>query len=63
MVDCGPLTDPVDGSVTVTATTFQSEATYSCTEGHLLVGPDLVVCQSDGTWSEEPPVCRGMHTV
>ena len=48
-VDCGSLTDPVNGAISLTGTAFNSTATYSCNDGYNLVGvpPEhvwLVVC-------------------
>ena len=31
---------------------------YTCFHGFELVGPEYRVCQANGEWSEEPPICR-----
>ena len=65
-VDCGPLTDPTNGSVNHTAgTTFAQTATYSCETGYNLVGDSTLTCQAIGNWSGNAPTCQGMllHSV
>ena len=62
VVDCGPLTDPDNGSVTHTAgTTFRQIATYSCNTGYSLVGDSTRTCQSSGFWSGNAPICQGVY--
>ena len=65
-VDCGTLTDPDNGWVTLTAgTTLGQTATYSCNTGYNLEGNRTRTCQATGNWSESAPTCRGMllHSV
>lgn len=57
-VDCGDLDDPENGEVSLTGTTFGSNATYSCNDGYFLEGESSRVCQSDGNWSGEAPTCE-----
>ena len=58
VVDCGAPDEPAsNGAVSVGPTTFRETADYSCRPGYDLVGPETVVCQADGTWSERPPNC------
>jgi hypothetical protein len=57
-VDCGSLTDPVNGAVTVTNTTFNSTATYSCNGGYNLVGDTTTrTCLASASWSGSKPSC------
>ena len=61
VVDCGNLTDPVNGSVTHTSgTTFGQTATYSCNTGYNLVGDSTRTCQATGVWSGSEPTCQSM---
>ena len=53
--DCGNLTDPLDGSVNFTCTTYESQAKYSCNTGYLLVGNKTRVCEETATWSNIGP--------
>ena len=56
-VDCGTLTDPQNGEVTLTATTFMSTATYGCNSGYTLSGNGTLTCEASGTWSDTAPTC------
>ena len=65
-MDCGNLTDPTNGQVTLTAgTTFKQTATYRCNTGYNLVGDSTRTCQATGIWSGSAPTCQGMllHSV
>ena len=60
-MDCGNLTGPVNGQVTLTTgTTFRQTATYSCNTGYNLVGDSNRTCQATGNWSGSAPNCQGM---
>ena len=60
-VDCMGLTNPTDGMVTLTTTTFESTATYSCNTGRLsLSGEATRTCQATGVWTGSAPTCVGM---
>ena len=61
VVDCGSLTDPANGAVSLTNTTYNSVATYSCNNGYNLVGDTTRTCQASGSWSETAPTCIGMY--
>ena len=39
-------------------TTFGAMANYSCNEGYNLMGPTARVCQPNGNWTEDAPVCQ-----
>lgn len=59
VIDCGALTNPVDGIVnTAGGTTFGMEATYSCMDGYELTGPPTRVCTRTG-WNGTEPICSG----
>ena len=61
VVDCGNLTDPANGSVSLTSgTTFGQTTTYSCNTGYNLVGDSSRTCQATGNWSGSAPTCEGM---
>lgn len=58
-VDCGPLSDPTNGSVTPTPnTTFGSSANYNCKKGYAPFGGSPRDCQADGKWSGTAPTCE-----
>ena len=64
MIDCGGLTDPVDGQVAFTPgvvmtleTGLDAVATYACSEGYSLVGDAMRTCQANSQWSGAEPMC------
>jgi hypothetical protein len=61
VVDCGTLTDPANGSVSLSGTTFGSQAFYTCEDGHGFPesSSDLVTreCLVSG-WSGLEPTCE-----
>ena len=60
-MDCGTLTNPVNGQVSHTAgTTFGQTATYSCNTGYKFVGDNTRMCQATGVWSGDIPTCQPM---
>ncbi|XP_064386426.1 latrophilin-like protein LAT-2 isoform X1 [Halichondria panicea] len=56
-VDCGPLTGPSNGLVTVTITTFRGTAVYTCNNGYNLTGDMTRTCQANGTWTGTVQIC------
>ena len=58
-VNCGPLNNPTNGQVMVPATTFNSNATYSCNSAFKLNGAQTRTCQADRTWGNAEPTCVG----
>ena len=60
VIDCGSLSDPKNGDIKISRTTFGGKAVYSCDEGHILThGNRVRVCQANGQWSGTAPICRG----
>ena len=57
--DCGPLTVPLNGSITGRETTFPNEVRLSCNEGFILYGSTVRSCQADATWSGNETSCKG----
>ena len=63
-VNCGSLTDPINGAVdTTSGTTFMMTATYTCNTGYTLVGAVTRTCQANTMWSLTAPTCTGMPRV
>ena len=58
-IDCGALDGPVNGDVSVSSTTYNSTATYSCNTGYTLTGDDMRTCMESGLWSGSEPICVG----
>ena len=57
VVDCGSLTAPDNGQVSVTTTTYTSTADYTCDTGYSLVGVNQRNCTAAGTWTDGVPTC------
>ena len=63
MINCGTLTNPINGQVdTSSGTAFQSTATYTCDTGYELSGSQSRTCGADGNWTSTEPVCNGTIT-
>ena len=56
-VVCSVLTDPTNGFVSFTTTTFNSVATYTCTSNYVISGSRQRTCLETGQWSGEEPTC------
>ncbi|KAF0314296.1 CUB and sushi domain-containing protein 3 [Amphibalanus amphitrite] len=58
-VDCGPLTAPEDGELSMLddRTTFGARARFTCKEEHALLGDPLRTCGDGGKWTGEPAKC------
>ena len=59
VVDCGSLPRPANGAVSLTNTTYNSVATYSCNDGYNLMGDATRTCLASGSWSGTAPTCEG----
>lgn len=55
---CRNLTDPTNGTVTITGTSPNSQATYSCNEGFFTSDATNRTCNENGIWTGEEPVCE-----
>ena len=57
-VDCGPLSDPINGHVTTpNGTTLGFQANYNCNEGFFISGSPIRSCEANGVWSGPEPTC------
>ncbi len=56
-VDCGALTNPANGMVNVSTTTFMSTVTYTCNTGYMLNETLTRTCEAGSTWSGSEPSC------
>ena len=59
VVDCGPLPNPPNGTITQSSTVFTSEVTYRCNANFRLVGSSMRECNESGVWSSSEPICEG----
>ena len=59
-VDCGTLSEPANGTVDLSdGTLVGAVATYTCDHSFRLIGLGSRVCQENGSWSGEAPICEG----
>ena len=58
-----PMFRLVDGAIQLTREnlTAGTVANYICNANFELVGKGTAVCQENGFWSAEVPICRGIH--
>ena len=59
LVQCPALENPADGMVSVTGNSSGDTATYICDSNFDLLGVSERVCEDDGQWSGEAPMCIG----
>ena len=62
-VDCGPLSDPMNGSSLGDSTVFPNSVLFKCAPGFNLNGSSTRMCQANGTWSGVAVRCVGMLLV
>ena len=58
-VDCGTLSEPQNGALTLGSTTYLGTATYTCDTGFVLEGSSSRNCTRFGKWSGRDPTCLG----
>ena len=64
VVDCGNLTDPDNGQVTLSnGASLNSEASYSCNIGFAINGTSTRTCQINDQWSGSAPTCESENIV
>uniref|UniRef100_A0A182PU12 Sushi, von Willebrand factor type A, EGF and pentraxin domain-containing protein 1 n=1 Tax=Anopheles epiroticus TaxID=199890 RepID=A0A182PU12_9DIPT len=54
---CGSIDAPLNGQVILSKTSYGGEARFSCDEGFLISGAELLQCTARGSWSDHPPNC------
>ncbi|XP_053555720.1 sushi domain-containing protein 2 [Bombina bombina] len=57
VVSCGWLEPPINGRKEGTSYLINSQVTFECNKGYMLVGSYSRTCQWDGTWSGETSYC------
>ena len=55
---CPDQDNPANGVVSQSGNSEGDTATFVCNDGYELVGAPVLTCQNDGTWDENPPVCK-----
>jgi hypothetical protein len=59
-VDCGAPPKLDNGLVSAPSTTYNTVASYSCSQGFSLSGLDQRTCQANGAWSGAAPTCQAI---
>ncbi|CAH2329432.1 P-selectin isoform X1, partial [Pelobates cultripes] len=63
-VACEALKRPSNGSMTCSQVFadfhYNSSCTFGCAEGFVLEGPESVLCQATGEWSDPAPTCAAV---
>ena len=54
---CPALTNPVNGQVSFSLLTLGAEAEYVCDEGYALDSDPIRMCEGEGSWSGNDPLC------
>ena len=54
---CPNVSEPVNGEMLLPGLLVDDIATFTCNTGYELVGEQTITCQTNGTWSNSPPVC------
>ncbi|XP_015785992.1 sushi, von Willebrand factor type A, EGF and pentraxin domain-containing protein 1-like isoform X2 [Tetranychus urticae] len=57
-LNCDEMTTVKNGEFKVSGNHFGARVSYTCLDGFYMSGPRERVCQGDGSWSDQPPVCR-----
>ena len=61
-VDCGALSEPANGAVDLSdGTLVGAVAIYTCDPSFRLIGVESSLCQENGSWSGEAPICEGNY--
>lgn len=56
-VQCGDLSDPDSGFVSLTTNGLYTVATFSCVTGYTLNSTGILTCMSTGAWDLSSPYC------
>jgi len=61
-IQCPTLSSPVHGSISSSKTgpyLPNDVVTYACDDGYMLTSNGQLTCESGGSWSDNPPTCKG----
>ena len=61
-MECPELESPQNGTVSYDDRIYPNDAEYSCDDGFDLEGEATRMCQIDGEWTGEAPVCEETPT-
>ena len=55
---CENLMNPLNGQVSTTTLNHGGVATYECSVGYVIEGTATRMCEGNGTWSANAPICK-----
>uniref|UniRef100_A0A669BK18 E-selectin n=2 Tax=Oreochromis TaxID=8139 RepID=A0A669BK18_ORENI len=60
VVRCPLLEAPENGHINCSSTesVYNSQCSFTCDQGYLLEGPELLTCDNHGNWTGEKPTCQ-----
>lgn len=59
VADCGSLSPPLNGDVSMNGTVYESVAMYTCHDGYTLMGEHhRRICLDNSSWSHQQPLCE-----
>eukprot|EP00117_Sycon_ciliatum_P036248 scpid11835/ scgid3889/ Sushi, von Willebrand factor type A, EGF and pentraxin domain-containing protein 1 len=61
VVSCGDPGTPANGNLIGFDFDYSDSVGYTCSPGYQMVGSALRVCQADGTWSGQTPLCVALY--
>lgn len=61
IVKCSPLKTPSNGRLSLTKTSFNGQAKFTCEDGFNLVGSETITCMANGNWSDSFPHCKSIY--
>lgn len=56
---CPHMKAPLNGERLTNNFAHGARLTLKCNQGYTIDGPSILFCNKNGTWSSEPPVCKG----
>ncbi|XP_064406448.1 sushi, von Willebrand factor type A, EGF and pentraxin domain-containing protein 1-like [Halichondria panicea] len=60
---CPTLSAPRNGDVNVSDYFVDGTTNFTCNEGFGMIGIGKIICEADGLWSQQPPVCNPVCSV
>ncbi|XP_039462380.1 sushi, von Willebrand factor type A, EGF and pentraxin domain-containing protein 1-like isoform X6 [Oreochromis aureus] len=62
VVRCPLLEAPENGHINCSSTesVYNSQCSFTCDQGYLLEGPELLTCDNHGNWTGEKPTCQAI---
>lgn len=61
VVKCNPLKTPSNGRLSLTKTSYNGQAKFTCEDGFNLVGSEVITCMANGNWSDNIPHCKSIY--